>query len=233
MLESLNASASTIARNLGIRRFLTKPSGYELARSILGKDFITPEDVMRSRKGVVYTEEQLSRLVSTVPSRKVLKWCYDNEHMLVAGPSRPLSLLEIRDLKSDDFFANKGGRYGGGAFASTDKACPGWTTIRKRPLPWSHSKGWEAQQALLSKAEEVPNVAEAAWGVTTFRAVRDTHLLTGVYVRTSSVESDGFHVHIGDFGRGDGGLCVCYQKDSYCYEHLGIISSLKRKLLAA
>lgn len=236
MLASLNASAPAIADTLGIKRFWRKTpelSGYELARSILGKDFITPEEVMKSREGVVYTDEQLSRFSSTLPSRKALKWCYDNEHMLVAGPSRPLSLLEIRDLKSDDFFAKGGGWYADKAFAHADKVGSGWITIRKRPVPWSHSKGWGAQQALLSRAETVPHAASAAWGVTTFRAVHDIHLLTGIHVRTSSLESDGFHVYIGDFGRGDGGLCVYFQKDDYRYEGLGVISSLKQGYLAA
>jgi hypothetical protein len=69
--------------------------------------------------------------------------------------------------------------------------------------------------------------------VTTFRAVHDIHLLTGIHVRTSSLESDGFHAYIGDFGRSDGGLCVYFQKDDYRYEGLGVISSLKQGYLAA
>lgn len=66
--------------------------------------------------------------------------------------------------------------------------------LRKEPVQGSTSKNWNEQQALLSENEVTPNVAEVAWCVTTYKAVRNTHLLPSVYVRTSSLDSGGRRV---------------------------------------
>ncbi len=95
----------------GIARFTAKMPDYGLAESILGADFITPEEVAKSRKGVAYTDDQLSQFGDTVPSQEVLEWCRDNGYMLIAGPSRPMSLLEVRSLKKDYFYSKEGGWY--------------------------------------------------------------------------------------------------------------------------
>jgi hypothetical protein len=183
----------------GIKRFSTKAPDYDLVRTILGKDFISPEDIMKSRKSVVYTDEQLAQFGDTVPSQEVLEWCRDNGYMLIAGPNRPMSLLEVRSLKKDYFYSKEGGWYAEQTFAQNDKAETRWIMLRKEPVPQSTSKNWNEQQALLSDDEVTPNVAEVAWCVTTYKAVRNTYLLPSVYVRTSSLDSDGDRVFVGFF----------------------------------
>lgn len=169
---------------------------YDLARHILGNDFISPKEVMSARDGVVYTDKQLTQFGETVPSQEVLEWCRDNGYMLVAGPNRPMSLLEVRALRKDYFYSKEVGWYAEQAFARNDKAETRWIMLRKEPVPQSTSKNWNEQQALLSDDEVTPNVAEVAWCVTTYKAVRNTYLLPSFYVRTSSLDSGGRHVDV-------------------------------------
>ncbi len=204
---------------------------YDLARAILGDDFISPEDIMKSRKSVVYTDDQLSEFWRTVPSQKVLEWCRDNGYMLIAGPSRPLSLREVRSLKKDHFYRKKRGWYAKQAFAQSDKADTRWIMLRKEPVPQSTLKNRNEQQALLSDDEVTPNVAEVVWCVTTFKAVRDTYLFSSFFVRTSSlgsvgISSVGNRVIAGIFGAE--GLRVSYCWDDDRNGFIGVSVARKR-----
>jgi hypothetical protein len=211
----------------GIKRFSMKAPDYELVRTILGKDFISPEEIMKSRKGVNYTEEQLVQFGETVPAQEILEWCRDNSYMFVAGPNRPMSLLEIRTMKNGYFYSKEGGWYAykNMKFSQKDKVETKWYMIRKNPVPESTSKNWEEQQSLISDVETVPNATEFTWAITTYKAVRDVYLFGGIYVRTSSLVSDGNHVVVGFFD--DKGLDVYYDWDSSRNSILGL--SVARK----
>lgn len=181
---------------------------------------------MKSRKGIVYTDEQLSQFGDTVPSQEALEWCRDNGYILIAGPNRPMSLLEVRSLKKDYFYSKEGGWYFEQAVAQNDKAETRWIMLRKEPVPQSTSKNWNEQQALLSEDEVTPNVAEVAWCVTTYKAVRNTYLLSSVYVRTSSLDSDGDRVFVGSFGAK--GLSVYSYWGGYRRGYLGVSAARKQ-----
>lgn len=71
---------------------LTKPE-YALARSILGTDLITPEEVTRVRINVVYSPEETQTLVESVPPKTVLEWCKKNDYAVIPAPSRQSWLL--------------------------------------------------------------------------------------------------------------------------------------------
>lgn len=216
--QLLNEHAGFAAYLLaGIKRFSTKAPDYDLVRTILGKDFVSPEDIMKSRKGIVYTDEQLSQFGDTVPSQEALEWCRDNGYILITGPNRPMSLLEVLSLKKDYFYS---------AVAQNDKAETRWIMLRKEPVPQSTSKNWNEQQALLSEDEVTPNVAEVAWCVTTYKAVRNTYLLSSVYVRTSSLDSGGCRVSVGDFDAR--GLSVGSCWDDRRYGNLGVSAARKQ-----
>jgi hypothetical protein len=209
----------------GIRRFSAEEPDYKLARTILGKDFVSTEDIMKSRKGVVYTDDQLSQFGDTVPSQEVLQWCYDNGYMLIAGPNRPMSLLEVRDLKRDYFYSKESGWHAEHKFTLNDKVDTRWIMFRKEPVPGSTSKNWSEQQALLSETEVTLNAAEVAWCVTTYKAVRGIYLLDDLYVRTSSLGSDGVRVSVGGFDAE--GLSVDSWYDSVRYDPLGVSAGRK------
>lgn len=209
----------------GIKRFAMKAPDYELVRTILSKDFISPEEIMKSRKGVNYTEEQLAQFGETVPAQEILEWCRDNNCMLVAGPNRPMSLLEIRTMKNGYFYSKEGGWYADQKFAQGDKVETKWYMIRKNPAPESTSKNWSKQQELISDVETVPNSAEFTWAITTYKAVRGVYLFGGIYARTSSLDSDGDHVGVGSFD--DRGLGVFSDWGSSRFSNLGL--SVARK----
>ena len=192
----------------GIKRFAMKAPDYELVCTILGKDFISPEDVMKSRKGITYTEEQLARFGETVPAQEILEWCRDNNIMLVAGPNCPMSLLEIRAMKNGYFYSKEGGWYAEQKqkFSKDDKVETKWYMIRKDIVPGSISRNWDEQHALISEIETVLNAPEFVWAITTYKAVRCIYLFGGIYARTSSLGSGGDRVRVGDFD--DEGLHV-------------------------
>lgn len=214
----------------GIRRFTAKTPDYSLARTILGKDFIAPEEIAKSRKPIVYTDEQLAQFGDSVPAQEVLEWCRDNGYMLVAGPNRPMSLLNVRAVKKDHFYSKDGGWYAEKAFAQNDKVETRWLMLRKEPVPESTSKNWNEQRALLSDEEMVPNVAEVAWCLTSYKAVRNVYLLPGIYVRTSSLDSGGSRVYVGYFGAH--GLIVSRWWNVERNSDMGLSSSRRRPLNA-
>lgn len=189
----------------GVRRFTSKAPDYALARTILGPDFLSPEEVATAR-GVVYTDEQLAKFGETLPAADVLQWCRDNGMMLVAGPPAAMSLLDIRALNVDYFYTKGPAKNNAGwyddekqKFSRVDKAEPVWIALRKEAIPGSFSKNWSEQSALVTAPMTVPNAAEAVWCLTTYKAVRNVFLLPSLYVRTSSLDSGGCRVFVGFF----------------------------------
>lgn len=207
-------------------RFSRKAPDYELARTILGDDFIAPEEIAKSR-GLTYSDTQIAEFGSTLPTQEVLEWCRDNGFMLMAGSPRAMSLLDIRELERDHFCSKEEGWYADSceAFARNDKVETKWLILRKEPVPDSTRKNWGEQRALLSDVECVPNIAEQVWGLTTYKAVRGIYLLPSMCVRTSSAASDGSQVGVGGFD-GDGLRLNGYNDHRYDH-HLGVLSARK------
>lgn len=201
-------------------------SGYDRARRILGQDFITPEEIAAAR-GLVYADEQLVDFADKLPSEEILQWCQANGIMLIAGPPIPSSLLGIRGLRSEYFYTKSGGWYAEERqrFSREDYAATSWLALRKGSFPGSTSKRWDEQVALLSGVEYVPNVAEVAWGVATYKAVRDVFLLPNIYVRTSSLDADGVRVTFGNFVAGGVGVSRYWVNNRN--DNLGLASARK------
>lgn len=196
----------------GIRRFSMKAPNYALAQSILGADLITPEEVTKARQNVVYGDEQIAALAESLPSEDVLKWCKENGYAVIPAPPTAMSTLEVRALKPDLFYSKNGGWYAVQKFAREDKTSLGWLLIKKTLVQNSTSKTWNEQCKLLSALEKVPNTAEMCWFITTYYEVRGVRLFEGIYVRTSSRDSVGDRVYVGDFGS-DGLLVFRYWDD--------------------
>ena len=177
------------------------PEGHELARLILGDDYITPEEVATAY-GVSYTDEQLEHFADTLPDTQTILWFRANGYMLVAGPSTEMNLLQVRDLDNQFFYSKTEGWYAKEKekFAQTDVVkADEWLAVRKDEVPNSFSKTWKEQQDLITEVEHVPNAPEVSYAVTAYFKVRGIYLLRGKYVRTSSVDADGNHVHVGNF----------------------------------
>ncbi len=185
----------------GFRRFSIMELGYELVCTILGNDFISPEEIMKHQKGIIYTDKQLVNFKETIPSQEILEWCRRNNYMLVAGPNRSMSLSEIRNLYNDYFLIEEASHITR-KFSSRDTINPEWIMLRKEPIPGSTSKNWDTQQGMLSKVEVTPNIAEVAWGIITYKVIRNVDLFLSTYVRTSSFDSDRMNIYIGNLDAG-------------------------------
>ena len=217
----------------GISRFTSKLPDYTEARSILGKDFISADQIMTARD-VTYTEDQLIALGKSLPDKVTLEAIRDAGMFLVAGPATAMSMLDIRALHAD-YFYSKGpdqddeGWYDDSSekFSRNDKIeALGWLALRKEPVDDSLSKNWEEQKALVVEPLYVPNAAEATWGLTTYKAVNDVYLLEDdIYVRTSSVDSGGDRVGVGSFDAK--GLSVSSDWDGNRGDNLGLASARK------
>lgn len=163
-------------------------SSVRLARSILGADLITPEEVSKAGPIIVYTNEQITALVESLPSEDVLSWCKKNDYAVIPSPPKAMSLTDVWEIRSTHFYLKTGGLYPNEDFAHEDKTSFGWLAIKKAPVFNSTRKTWDQQNTLLSALEYVPNAAEMSWFITTCFEVRATRLFeSGIYVRTSSI----------------------------------------------
>lgn len=216
----------------GISRFTSRLPDYTEARSILGKDFISADQTATAR-GLTYTEDQLIALGKSLPDKATLEAIRDAGMFLLTGPPTAMSMLDIRALHAD-YFYSKGpdqddeGWYDDASekFSRNDKIeALGWLALRKEPVANSFGKDWSEQSELVVEPMVVPNVAEAVWGLTTYKAVWDIYLLPNHYVRTSSCDSDGARVYVGNFDGGDIGV----NDYLYSYRHsfLGVASARK------
>lgn len=206
---------------------VTPANDYDLARTILGKDFITPEEIAIARK-LTYGDDVLRHFAETLPSEEVLQWLRDNGFVLVAGTPNPMSLLEVRNLNAQLFYTKSGGWYAEPKqkFSQNDKVTAEWLMLRKGIVPNSTSKTWDEQQKLLSEVEYVPNVAETTWGETTYKEVRNSWLFPNIYARTFSVGSGGNRVNF--VYSAVGGVDVYDYWDDYRNDYLGLASARKR-----
>lgn len=199
--------------------------GYDFARVVLRDDFIAPEDVMATRD-MPYSDEQLAVFEATLPPPEIIAWLYHNRYILVAGPPRALSLLDVRSNDENLFFTSSDGWYADAdeQFSRDDIVGPVWLAIRKSSVPNSTDRTWSEQLALLSANERVPNAAEIAWALTTYNKVHGVNLMVKVHVRTLSVVSGGSHVGIINFDSGD--LSIMDFGDDYRDDRIGISSAL-------
>lgn len=177
-------------------------SSVSLAQSILGPDFITPEEVTKARPSIVYTSEQIKVLAESLPSEDVLKWCKENGYAVMPAPPSAMSTLDVREIQSTHFYSKTGGWYADRKFAREDKTSFGWLMIKKTLVANSIYKTWSEQNKLLGNFEIVPNTAEMCWFITTYFEVRSVRLFEDVYVRTFSLDSDGRRIIVGCFDAG-------------------------------
>ena len=210
--------------------FWIKYPKYRLVKKILGKDFISPEEIMRSRKGIIYSNEQLSKLSETLPTQEILEWCRDNNYMLVSGPNCPMSLIDIRNLKNSYFYSKGIEWYDDREFVQNDKVEFKWYMIRKNillnnnDLPKSIIEYCDYHQ-LFSKVETVPNVAEFVWVITTYRRVsRICLFVTNHAIVSNSELYPAIFITVGFYGSH---LVVDYIYDSQCHKNVGL--SVARK----
>ena len=192
------------------------------ARKIMGKNMFGIEEAQK-HFGIVPTKPQLGYLAEIPFSAEVLEACKDT-HILVAV--FPLTIPEVRSkAKRGLFYSYDDAWYNNQAFAS-EKAELGWHLIRKTPVEDSTSKTWKEQQALLSKDEETPTAPVMIYTIIGHFLATGERLFEKIYVRTSSLGSDGDRVSVGGFG--SEGLYVCGWRDGRRDAGIGLSGARKQ-----
>lgn len=192
-----------------------------VARSIMGRNMFGVYDAVKHYR-VDPSVEQIVHLAQVPFSEEVLKSCKDT-HVLVAV--FPMSILDIRGkVERKLFYSHDDAWYNKQAFAK-DKGEVGWQLVRKVPIADSTNKTWNEQQALLSKDEETPKAQVVVYTIIGHFLATGERLFENIYVRTSSVDSDGHHVSVGYFD--DRGLNVRAYWDGNQSDRLGLAGSRK------
>ncbi len=209
-----------------------KLGGYEpsielrLAEMIMGSNYVGPETASQYF-GAKFAKKETA-LISRIPfSEPTLKECKDS-HILVLVPK--ISILDIRDkVERDLFYSHEDAWFNKNEeeFAK-EKGEVVWQLIRKEPVPNSTSKNWEGQKARLLKDEEVPNARVMVYTIISHYKRTGERLFETIYVRTSSLASDGHRVAVGAFA--SWGLNVGNYWNDYRIDILGLSAARKLTL---
>jgi len=193
------------------------------AREIMGKNMFGIEEAIQYF--AVNSTRQQILVLSEIPfSEEVLQKAKDT-HVLMAV--FPLSILEIRGkVERNLFYSHEDVWYNKQAFAK-ERGESRWQLVRKTPVDNSTSKNWEEQQALIPEEDEVPTAQVMAYTIIGhYLATGDgERLFERIYVRTSSVDSDGRRVAVGFFGSGGLGVSSCWGDG--CLDALAVSSARK------
>jgi hypothetical protein len=192
------------------------------AAEIMGTNFHGPE-AAHGRIGVPFLSEYHEVAAAMPFSPEVLEACKDT-HLLVW--LAPLSLMEVWDKQTKLFYSKSDPWYGKRAERSWSKAkiTAGWYLVRKAEAPDSRFKNWTEQQQQLMSDEEVPSAGVMAQAILIHYLETQERLFENVYVRTSSVDSDGNRVLVGCFGA-DGLIVGSWGGERV--SHFGLASSRK------
>ena len=191
------------------------------SREIMGRNFFGVEEATKCF-GVNPTRQQLVALSEIPFSEAVLEQSKDT-HVLVAV--FPLSILEIRGkVEYQLFYSHEDAWYNKQSFAK-ERGEASWQLVCKTSVINSTSKNWQEQQALLGDDDEVPSARVMVYTIIGLYMATGERLFESVYVRTSSVYSDGSHVRTGDFD--SEGLDVDYGWDGFGDGYIGLASSRK------
>jgi hypothetical protein len=103
-----------------------------------------------------------------------------------------------------------------------------WHLVRKTSVSDSTSKTWQQQQELLDhKIDETPEANVVVYTIIGHFLATGERLFEKVYVRTRTLDSDGYRVCVGRFLAG--GLDVYYYYDVFQYDRLGVSSARKQE----
>ena len=193
-------------------------SNYQTAQEILGDNFISPLDIPRPG----YTPEQLHSFENGLPNQEELTSLKKNKMVLIAGPSLPLSLLQVIGSHTSHFHKHAGRSWYedyNQRFTTLDRVGSNWIAVSKEPLPGSLRQNLYEQTKLLGKGPIVANAAEVAWVLTMYKEVRGVSMMPTTYTRTFSVTANGDRVDVG----GDP-IYIFYSEKGERREGLGLVA---------
>ncbi len=192
---------------------------YDIARKILGKDLILPEEIISSCGGEAYTEDQIFSFGQNIPSPERLEWIRNKGFVLMAGPSLEMGLLDFK-IPNTYSYSTGCGRYNfSDQFVEKEKVGPRWYVMSKKIIPETISKTWEQQKLIVPKEERISSLVESVWLIKIMRSVRGVSLFENKFIRTSSLNDMGHRIIIGHYD--EKGLCLFANWDKIKIESLG------------
>lgn len=162
----------------------------DLARHIMGKNFLGMEETIRFLKVSKAEKKAMAKLTKIPFSEETLRHCKDT-HVLVLDLG--ISILDLSKrlrMRFDSLAYSEGNKQ---AFARCTEACR-WRLIKKEAVPNSFNKNWEEQLILLNKDEEVPEARQVAYMAVLYHLTNGEILFNDAWVRTRSPASNGAHV---------------------------------------
>jgi hypothetical protein len=161
----------------------------------------------------------------TIPFSEAVLEQLKNSHILIAV--FPLSILDIRARVERELFCNhEGAWYDNQLFAEEHNEI-GWQLIQKTPTDNSISKNWQEQLRLITKDDEVPTAQAMAYTIIGHYLATGERLFEDIYVRTSSMPLDGYHIIVGYFDTKGPGLRVNLWPDNAREHDIGLAVSRK------
>ena len=170
---------------------ITGTSSQERACLIMDGNYLGIE-AAKKHFGVIPTVDQLKALEEVPFSEETLRECCKT-HVLVAV--FPISILEIRERVPKLFCEQEW--YDDQPFAR--KTCIEWCLVRKTEIPNSDNKTWKEQFSLIPSGDKILPAQEIVYAMTLHFLVTTEELFPFIYVRTSSLDSDGNIVALGFF----------------------------------
>lgn len=171
---------------------------YKEVAEILGEDFILPEEI----RGFSYSPEEREILEENLPRAGVIHWCHANNVVLLPGPSREVTFLEIHKANQEHFFCKGPAWFSSEPFAKGETVTPGWLLLSKRPLVNSNGRTFRMQKKMVSSPLEIPRVVDLTWGFVAYLQARGKESIRYPLVKTGSLTSEGFPVVEGFIHRG-------------------------------
>lgn len=109
-----------------------------------------------------------------------------------------LSLLEVRSQFNKYFYTKENAWYEKEEFAK-EKIAPGKYEVDLEAVPESFSKTYREQEQLLTSGCVIPPIAVLVYAMIQNKIINDKYAFSDTYVRTSSLDSDGRRVLVGNF----------------------------------
>jgi hypothetical protein len=207
---------------------LLKADSQVRAREIMGRNFFGIEEAIK-HFGVNPSREQLALLAEVPFTEEVLRSSKET-HVLIAV--FPLSVFDISGKLVDQelIYLDEWWHHAQSPVAK-EKGKIGWQLVRKTPVSGSANKTWKKQQALLSSDEETPTAQVMVYIIIGHYLNTGEWLFRDPYVRTSSLDWDGYGVGVGV--RGCAVLLANYWHGSTPTRSLGVAAAKKHGTLAA
>lgn len=131
------------------------------------------------------------------PKSKQVEWCSKNSYLIIPGPPRPLSVIEIHQVAKYFFCTTRNPWFASEDRVNNDRVESRWYIVRDGVLENSESRPMIDQMSLMRPKERLLNVAEVAWLEVISKINFKRFLLPSFSTRTSTVFMRDRNISVG------------------------------------